>query len=98
MIAAKLTGLLKPFKLFTVTVNVVLCPCVIVRAVVSTEVLKSAALLMVITTGMSFVVYPLAEARSVVVKLPVEVPVVVLMVRVPVTWPLADGVTDGEFQ
>ncbi len=52
----------------------------------------------VMITGMSLVAYPLAEARSVVVKLPVEVPVVVLMVSVPVTWPLADGVTDGEFQ
>jgi hypothetical protein len=43
------------------------------------------------------VVYPPAEARIVVVKLPVEVPVVVLMVSVALACPLPDGVTDGGF-
>src|SRR5688572_4129259 len=93
--AAILTGELNPPVLCTDSVNVALCPWVIVRLVASAEAVNppAAAGLMVTVTGISRVGKPLREARSVTVWVPVAVELLVFFLTRVSSVLLAGGVT-----
>src|SRR6266567_1980188 len=82
LIANRSIALLNPPELCAVKVYVAFWPRLIVREVVSTEVVKSPAWLIVSETGISLVVKPLLAARSVIGYVPVGVVPLVTMVSV----------------
>lgn len=97
--AKKLTELSKPFRLCTVSVKVVVAPCVIVREDGDALTVKSGvgAGLIVSETVVSLVSPP-PVARSVIVKVPVWVEPLVTKVNVELVDPFAGGVAEAGFQ